>query len=161
MNITIGKFSFDILLLIRLWLPAIVFIGLCVGIFIAFDSLLLLLDQIAPGLILVAWLSLFVLYIVLGVTFTFIAARMVRRSFKSKELLVQRRIAYLSGLPLYVCGLLFLGASIRANFIPDLPAAAVFASIVLFLLFCMASGGYLLMVRFLFLRRPAAPVRSA
>jgi hypothetical protein len=160
MNITIGKFSFDVLLLIRLWLPAIVFIGLCVGIFIAFDSLLLL-DQIAPGLILVAWLSLFVLYIVLGVTFTFIAARMVRRSFKSKELLVQRRMAYLSGLPLYACGLLFLGASIRANFIPDLPAAAVFASMVLFLLFCMASGGYLLMVRFLFLRRPAAPVRSA
>jgi hypothetical protein len=25
----------------------------------------------------------------------------------------------------------------------------------------MASGGYLLMIRFLFLRRPAAPVRSA
>jgi hypothetical protein len=62
MNITIGKFSFDVLLLIRLWLPAIVFIGLCTGIFIAFDSLLLLLDQIAPGLIPVAWLSLFVLY---------------------------------------------------------------------------------------------------
>jgi hypothetical protein len=161
MNITIGKFSFDVLLLIRLWLPAIVFIGLCTGIFIAFDPLLLLLDQIAPGLIPVAWLSLFVLYIVLGVTFTFIAARMVRRSFKSKELLVQRRMAYLSGLPLYACGLLLLGASIRANFIPDLPAAAAFASIVLFLLFCMASGGYLLMVRFLFLRRPAAPVHSA
>ena len=161
MNITIGKFSFNVLLLIRLWLPAIVFIGLCVGIFIAFDSLLLLLDQIAPGLIRVAWLSLFVLYIILGVTFTFIAVRMVRRSFKSKELLVQRHMAYLSGLPLYACGLLFLGASIRANFIPDLPAAAIFASIVLFLLFCMASGGYLLMVRFLFLRRPAAPVRSA
>jgi hypothetical protein len=118
MNITIGKFSFDVLLLIRLWLPAIVFIGLCTGIFIAFDSLLLLLDQIAPGLIPVAWLSLFVLYIVLGVTFTFIVARMVRRSFKSKELLVQRRMAYLSGLSLYACGLLFLGASIRANFIP-------------------------------------------
>src|SRR5438132_717551 len=113
MKITIGPISLDLRLFFRLWLPATVFIGLCTGIFVAFDAVLLLIDQIAPPswldlLIGTAWLLLLIFYILLGVAFTRFVARLLRRSFGLEELRVQRRMVALSGFPFYVLCLLFL-----------------------------------------------------
>src|SRR5690349_318540 len=82
MKIILGSISSAILLFLRLCLPAAVFIGLCAGIFVAFQQVLLMLDQIAPGFSGVAWLSLLVLYIILGIAFTYLMARFLLGSYR-------------------------------------------------------------------------------
>ena len=51
MKITKEQIISFVLLLLRLCWPAAVFIGVCTGMILAFDSVLLLLDQIAPWFI--------------------------------------------------------------------------------------------------------------
>ena len=160
MKITIGPLSLDILLFFRLWLPATAFFGLCTGIFVAFDFVLLLIDQIAPPsrldlLIGTAWLLLLIFYILLGVAFTYFVAEFLRRSFGLEELRVQRRMAILSGVPFYSFCLLCLWAFIACFCSPDVDPAAVYASGVGFLGFGLVSFGYLLLLRF-FLGRSTA-----
>ena len=125
MKLTIGPISLDILLLLRLCLPATVFIGLCTGILLAFNPVLLLIDQITPRsrqelLIGTAWLLLLILYIMLGVAFTHFAARLLRGSFGSEELRVQRRMATVSGFPFYALCLLCLMAILACFLFPDM-----------------------------------------
>jgi hypothetical protein len=153
MKITIGPISFDILLFFRLWLPATLFFGLCAGIFVAFDLVLLLIDQIAPPswldlLIGTAWLLLLIFYILLGVAFTRFNARLLRRFFGLEELRVQRRMAILSGVPFYAFCLLCLSAFIVCIYSPDVEPAALYASGFGFLGFVLVSCGYLLLLRF-------------
>jgi len=161
MKITIGPLSFDILLFFRLWLAAHVFFGLCIGIFVAFDSVLLLIDQIAPPswlnlLIGTAWLLLLIFYILLGVAFISFVARFLRRSSGLEEARVQRRMALLSGLPFYALCLLFLMACIYGALFPDrVGGPAAFASVAGFIGFALVSCGYLLLLRF-FLGRSTA-----
>lgn len=154
MKITIGPLSLDILLFIRLCLPAAVFVGLCMGILLAFNPILLLIDQITPRswqelLIGTAWLLLLILYIILGVAFTHFAAHILRGSFGSEELRVQRRMATLSGFPFYALCLLGLMATIACFLFPDMVnGVTVFASEVGFLGFALVSCSYLLLLRF-------------
>ena len=157
MKITIGPFSLDILLLLRLWLPPIVFIGICAAIFfLPFDMLLLTLDQVAPNLISIAWLSLLLLYIIAGVAFTYFYARFFRVSFASEDTRGQRNMAVLSGLPFYALCFLFLLATMHCMFFPDdVTGLAAFVSVFGFVGFALISGAYLLLLRF-FLRRPTA-----
>jgi hypothetical protein len=160
MKITIGPISLDILLFLRLCLPATVFIGLCMGILLAFNPVLLLLDQIAPGFIGAAWLSLLIFYIILGVAFTYFAARLLRGFFGSEELRVQRRMAILSGLPFYALCLLCLMATIVCILFPDMVSGlTAFASEAGFLGFALVSCSYLLLLRF-FLRGSTAIARQ-
>jgi hypothetical protein len=161
MKITIGPISLDIRLFLRLWLPAIVFIGLCTGIFVAFGAILRMLDQIAPSFmsdawyVLLMWLLLLIFYIVLGVAFTRFVAHLLRRSFGLEELRVQRRMAMLSGLPFYAFCLLCLMTTIVDILSPDVDPVALYASGAGFLAFGLASCGYLLLLRF-FLGRSTA-----
>lgn len=158
MKITIGSFSLDILLLLRLWLPPVVFIGMCTIIFfLPFHMLLLTLDDVAPRLIGVAWLSLLLFYIIAGVAFTYFYARFFRASFASEEVRSPRGMAILSGLPFYVLCFLFLLDMIYCLFVPDdsVGGLAAFVSVVGFVGFALVSGAYLLLLRFL-LRRPSA-----
>lgn len=152
MKITIGSISFDILLFLRLCLPAAVFIGLCTGILLAFQQVLLLLDQIAPGFIGWAWLSLLILYIILGVAFTYFVARLLRRSLGSEERRIRRRMALLSGFPFYVICLLCLIVGLLAGLLypdsPDICGSIEFASLFGFVCFALVSCSYLLLLRF-------------
>jgi hypothetical protein len=158
LKITIGPISLDILLFIRLWLPTIVFIGVCIGIILAFNPVLLLIDQIAPPawldpLIGTAWLLLLILYIMLGVAFTRFSARLLRGSFGTKELRIQRRMALLSGLPFYLLCWPGLMGIILCIFFPDMmnPMSA-FVSVAGFVGFALVSGSYLLLLRFFLVR---------
>ncbi len=156
MKITIGRFSLDILLPFRLWLPSTVFIVLCVVLFFLHDMLLLKLDDVAPNLIGVAWWSLLFLYIIAGVAFTYFYARFFRFSFASEDARSQRIMAVLSGLPFYALWFLFLLNIMYYMLTPnDLPAAAGFAGVVGSVGFALVSGAYLLLLRF-FLRRLTA-----
>ena len=124
MKRTIGPLSLDLLLFLRLCLPATVFIGLCTGILLAFNPVLLLIDQITPRwwqelLIGTAWLLLLILYIMFGVAFTHFAARLLRGSLGSEEWRVQRRMATLSGFPFYALCLFGLMATIACFLFPD------------------------------------------
>jgi hypothetical protein len=160
MKITLGPISLDILLCLRLFLPVPLFIGLCTGIILAFNPVLLLLDQIAPDLIAAAWLSLLILYIILGVAFTYFYARLFRHSFVLEKARVQRRMAILSGLPFYSLCLLFLMNCIYCALFPDMVGGpAAFASVAGFLGFALVSLSYLLLLRF-FLRRSTAVARQ-
>ncbi|GHO99267.1 hypothetical protein KSF_093150 [Reticulibacter mediterranei] len=154
MKITIGPLSFDILLLLRLWLPPIVFIVVCtVLFFVPFHMLLLFLDDVAPNLIGTAWLSLLIFYIIAGITFTSFYARFLRTSFMSEDGRVQRGTAVLSGLPFYALCFLFLLDMLYCLFSPDdVPGLAAFVSVVGFVGFALVSAAYLLLLRFL-LRR--------
>jgi hypothetical protein len=159
MKITIGPISLDILLFLRLCLPATVFIGLCTGILLAFNPVLLMLDQIAPGFIGGAWLLLLIFYILLGVAFTHFAARLLRGSFGSEEWHVQRRMATLSGFPFYALSLLCLMATLVCFLFPDtVNGPTAFASEVGFVGFALVSCSYLLLLRF-FLRGSTAMLR--
>jgi hypothetical protein len=157
MKITIGPFSLDILLLLRLWLPPAVFIILCIVIFFLHDMLLLKLDDIAPNLIGAAWLSLLLLYIIGGVAFTYFYARFFRASLASEDARSQKNTALLSGLPFYVLCFLFLLDMLYCLFVPDdtVGGLAAFVSVVGFVGFALVSGAYLLLLRF-FLRRSTA-----
>lgn len=157
MKITIGPFSLDILLLLRLWLPPVVFIGLCTAFFfLPFHMLVLALGEVAPNLITIVWLSLLLLYIIAGVAFTYFYARFFRVSFASEDVRGQRSIAVLSGLPFYALCFLFLLYMMYCLFSPDdVPGLAAFVSVLGFVGFALVSGAYLLLLRF-FLRRPTA-----
>jgi hypothetical protein len=157
MKITIGPFSLDILLLLRLWLPSVVFIGLCTALFfLPFHMLLLTLDDVARNLIGIAWLSLLLLYIIAGIAFIYFYARFLRVSFASEGARGQRKMATLSGLPFYVLCFLFLLDMMYCLFSPvDVPAAAAFVSVLGFVGFALVSGAYTLLLHF-FLRRPTA-----
>src|SRR5690349_9353909 len=108
MKITKKQIISFVLLLLRLCLPATVFIGLCTGMLFAFNPVLLLLDQIAPWFIGGAWLSLLIVYIILGIAFTLFSSRRLRGLSGSEAVPVQGRMAVLSGLPFYAACLLFL-----------------------------------------------------
>jgi hypothetical protein len=158
MKITIGPFSLDILLLLRLWLPPIVFIGLCTALFfLPFHMLLLTLDDVAPNLIGIAWLSLLLLYIIAGIAFIYFYTRFLRASFASEDARGRRNMAVLSGLPFYALCFLFLLDLIYYMFFSpdDAPALAGFVAVLGFVGFALISGAYLLLLRF-FLRRPTA-----
>jgi hypothetical protein len=154
MKITIGPISLDILLFLRLCLPATVFIGLCTGILLAFNLVLLLIDQITPRgwqelLIGTAWLLLLILYITLLVAFIRFAARLLRGSFGSEELRAQRRMATLSGFPFYALCLLSLMVTIASFLFPDSSnGVTAFTSEVGFLSFALVSCSYFLLLRF-------------
>jgi hypothetical protein len=157
MKITIGPFSLDILLLLRLWLPPIVFIVACTIIFFGpFHMLLLRLDDVAPNLIGIAWLSLLLLYILSGIAFTYFYARFFRASFMSQDARGQKNMAVWSGLPFYALCFLFLLDMIYCLFTPnDVPGLAAFVSVVGFVGFALVSGAYWLLLRLL-LRRSTA-----
>lgn len=165
MKITMGPISLDIRLFFRLWLPATVFIGLCTGIFLAFDAVLLLLDQIAPSFmrngwnVLLMWLLLLIFYIILGAAFTRFFAHLFRRSFGLEELHVQRRRAILSGLPFYVFGLFCLWVTIT-SILSDGSPVATYAGGIGFLAISLFSCSYLLLLRF-FLRRSTSVAHQA
>jgi hypothetical protein len=159
MKITIGSISLDILLLLRLCLPVTVFIGLCTGIFLAFGAVLRMMDQIALHFIGEAWLLLLIFYIILGVAFIRFFAHLLRRSFGSEELRVQRRMAAWSGLPFYALCLLCFVMSIFGILYPDaMDVVAIYAYMVGFVGFGLVSLSYLLLFRF-FLGRSAANKR--
>jgi hypothetical protein len=160
MKITIGPISLDILLFLRLCLPATVFISLCIGILVAFQQVLLMLDQIAPGLIGAAWLLLLIFYIILGVAFTHFAARLLRGSFGSEERRVQRRMVILSGLPFYALCLFLLMVGIVILLDTDLQSIEMIGAVLAFSLagfigFALISCCYVILTLF-FLGRSAA-----
>ncbi|MBA2391638.1 MAG: hypothetical protein H0V70_02695 [Ktedonobacteraceae bacterium] len=158
MKISIGPITLDIGLFLRLCLPATVFIGLCTGILLAFNPVLLLIDQIAPRawlwpLIGTAWLLLLILYIMLGIAFTHFVVRRLRASFGAEELRVQRRMALVSGLPFYAICLLCFIATLACILFPDtVNPLSLYVSAAGFLGFALVSGSYLLLVRFLLSR---------
>lgn len=157
MKITIGPISLDILLFFRLWWPAVVFTELCMGIFSAFISCLgtITLTYNAPLFVGGAWLSLLLLYTILGIAFTYFVARRIRDAFGSEERRIQRRMALLSGFPFYTLCLICLMTGLLAGlFYPDSPdicGSIVFASLLGFLGFGLVSCSYWLLLRF-FLR---------
>lgn len=153
MKITIGSFTFDVLLFIRVCLPATVFIGVCTGVLLVFNLVLRTVGQIAPSFIGVTWLSLLIFYIMFGIAFTRFAAKFLRDTFSTEGLHVQRRMALLSGAPFYALCSLCLLMTIYSFYDPDVSGASAFVSLVGFVLFAMASGGYLTLVHF-FLGRP-------
>ena len=155
MEITIRQILLGVRLLIRLCLPATVFIGLCTGIFIAFIAFLPFLNNITRDVRFFggAWLSLFIFYIIFGVAFIRFNARLIHNSFGSEELRVQRRMAALSGLPFYALCLLFLMTGIIFysfySDAPDVCASTVFISMVGFLGFGLVSFSYSILIRLL------------
>src|ERR1700704_6156011 len=157
MKINFEQILSNMRLLLRVCSPATVFIGLCLGIFMAFISLLstITLTQRDPLVVSGAWLLLLIFYIIFGVAFTRFAAGLIRRSFGSEEWRIQRRMISLSGLPFYAFCLLCLVTSVTAWFDPDGNAPTVFVMGSGFLLLGFASSGYLLLMR-LFLGRSNA-----
>jgi hypothetical protein len=155
MNITKEQIISFVLLLLRLCWPATVFIGLCTGMLLAFDPVLLLLDQIAPWFIGGAWLSLLIIYILLGIAFLLFSARRLRSLYGSEAVHVQGRMAVLSGLPFYTVCLLFLMMSINSSLDPNIGGGAAFFSVAGFFGFVLISLSYvMLLFYFLGLLRP-------
>src|SRR5436190_20482046 len=101
MKINMTQIFLGVRLLVRLCLPATLFIGLCTGIFIAFIAFLQFLGNITrDGRFMGgSWLSLFIFYIICGVALIRFNVRLIHRSFGSEEVRVQRRMAFLSGFP--------------------------------------------------------------
>jgi hypothetical protein len=160
LKLTFGQFSIDLNMLLRLFLPPILFICLCTGIFFVFFFLLLpLLDPIL-GVYQIgwAWLSLLILYIALGIAFTYFFIRFLRTSFKSAEPRTQKSMLVWSGLPFYGLCLFFLLMFV-ANMILNAEAPALFADLVFFILFALTSLGHFLLTR-LFLRRSRTAIQS-
>lgn len=160
MKIRVGPISF-VLLLLRLWWPATAFIGLCAGMLLPFNLVLHMLDYIiAPRFIGVAWLLLLIVYILLGVAFTYIAARLLRRSFGSEEWRIQRRMAILSGFPFYALCLFFLTVGIVIILDTDLHSVEMIGAALVFylagsILFALTSGSYVILTLFFLRRSPA------
>jgi hypothetical protein len=146
----------NIWLLIRLCVPVTVFIVVCTGLLLPFDGLLLWLDQVAPNLIGLAWLSLLIIYIVGGVALIRLVAGLLRRFFGSEEVRVQERMVFLSGVPFYVSCLLFFLVGLFELFDPNTGAGAAFFSLVGFFAFCLITVIYLYLTgSFLKLPRPS------
>jgi len=158
MKINMRQIFVGVRLLVRLCLPATVFIGLCTGMLIAFGAFLRTFSQPYPFIIVgVSWLSLLIFYIIFGVAFTRFNARLIHSSFESAELRVQRLMGTLSGLPFCALSLLCLMNGILCILYPesDMVNAQVFVSAAGFLGFTLVSLSYLLLIRF-FLGRSAA-----
>jgi hypothetical protein len=145
------------LLLIRLCGPGTVFIGLCTFMIFAFDPVLLLLDQIAPWFIGGAWLSLLIIYILLGIAFIFFEARFLRKHFGHKKLPIQRFIVFLSGIPFYTVEILFILTFVYSNN-PNISTAALFISAVGSLGFFIISCVYFFLTWFLLKRSTTLPL---
>jgi hypothetical protein len=149
MKITVGPITLDIFLFLRLCLPATLFIGLCTGILLPFNLVLRLIDQIAPDFIGGAWLALLILYIILGVAFTYFSARLLRSSFGSEEGRVPKRMLILSGLSFYALCLLCLMSTLVCILFPDMVSGlTAFVSEAGFVGFALVSCSYLLLLRF-------------
>ncbi|MBV9710117.1 MAG: hypothetical protein JO011_04255 [Ktedonobacteraceae bacterium] len=148
MKITKEQIISFVLLLLRLCWPATVLIGLCTGMFLAFDPVLLWLDQVAPWFIGGAWLSLLIIYILLGVAFILFSARRLRCRYGSEAVHVQGRMAVLSGLPFYAICLFFLMTSIYTGYDPNVSGAGAFFSVAGFFGFVLISLSYLLLLFF-------------
>ncbi len=148
MEITKEKIIAMVLLLIRLCWPAVAFIGLCTAMFIAFDPLLLWLDQVAHWFIGGAWLSLLIVYILLGIALILFSARQLRGLYGAEAAHVQGRMAVLSGLPFYSICLLFLMTSISVGLDPNAGGAAAFFSFAGFFGFVLISFSYVLLLFF-------------
>jgi hypothetical protein len=166
MKITVGPISLDLLLFLRLWWPATVFIVLCTGILLPFNLVLQMLDQIAPSFIGGAWLLLLIFYILLGVAFTHFAARLLRRSFGSEEWRLQRRKVILSGFPFYALCLFFLTAGIVIILTPDVNSIEMIGAVLAFSLagaigFALISCGYVLLALFFLGRSTSIAHREA
>lgn len=129
MNITREQIYAAIRFLLRIFLPATVFIILCTGIFAAFLACLQFLPESLKIGASIYWLGILVLFIVFGVAFCFFEARFLRKHFGHKEIPAQRLIVFLSGIPFYTIGILFIITFIGSND-PNIPAAALFASAV-------------------------------
>jgi hypothetical protein len=155
MKITKEQIISFVLLLLRLCWPATVFIGLCTGMFLAFNPVLLWLDQIAPWFIGWAWLSLLIIYIILGITFILFSAHRLRSLYGSKTGRIQGRMAILSGLPFYtVCLLFFVTGVLSINDPNEGGAAAFFGAAGLFGFILISLSYLLLLFSFLGLLRP-------
>ncbi len=155
MKIIIGPITFDILQIIRACLPATIFICFCVGIFLG--SLEMIPDSglNSIGIALAVWLGLLLVYIVLGVIFTYLTARFFHRSFGMEDQHVQTKIALVSGIPFYAVSLLGLIGTVYGY----TSGGASFTSLLAFIGFISISIGYLLLLRF-FSKRLSAPALS-
>lgn len=162
MKITLGPISFDILpllrfclLLFRVCLPATIFIVLCTLLFLGFFPVLYWLDDHALNLIGWAWLTLLLLYIVLGVAFTFFTARYLQRIFGSEPKAVRRAMALLSAAPFYAILTLFVLMFIASIVDPVDCAAGLFLAFVGTIGFGLICVAYLLLLRLFSGRTPA------
>ena len=153
MNITLEQIYSATRSLLRIFLPATVFIILCTSIFVAFLACLQLIpDSLKPSIpFSIFWLGLFILLIVLGVVFIFFEARFLRKHFGHKELPIQRFVVFLSGIPFYIVDILFILTFVYNND-PNAPAAALFVSAVGSLGFFILSCIYFFLTWFLFKR---------
>lgn len=144
----IGQIFLNIRLFFCLCWPATVFIGLCVGFFVAFLFFLSTIAQSGPLFVGGAWLLLFIFFMLFEVAFTLFAARRLYDAFGSEELRVQRRMASLSGCPFYVLCLLCFMMSLVGLLYSEVNAPTVFASLLGFVGFGFVSLSYLLLIRF-------------
>ena len=161
MNITLEQIYSATRLLLRIFLPATVFIILCTGIFVAFFTSLQLIpaSQKPPVPMSIYWLGLLILFIVLGVAFSFFEARFLRKHFGHKELPIQRFIVLLSGIPFYIVEILFILTFVYSND-PNIPAAALFVSAVGSLGFFIISCVYFFLTWFLLKRSTTAALKQ-
>ncbi|GCE30228.1 hypothetical protein KDA_57120 [Dictyobacter alpinus] len=160
MKITIGPISLDLLLCLRLWWPAIVFIVSCAGVFLPFSLFLPVVDQIAPRFIGGVWFLLLIFYVILGVAFTYFAARLLRRSFGSEEWRVQKHMVILSGFPFYAFRLVLLVTGIYVLLNPALSAVEMIGAVVAISFigtvgFALISCSYVFLALFFLRRSPA------
>ena len=153
MNITLEQIYSATRSLLRIFLPATVFIILCTGIFVAFLTCLQLIpDSLKPPVTFSTYcLGLLILFIVLEVAFIFFEARFLRKHFGHKELPIQRFVVFLSGVPFYTVEILFILTFVYSND-PNIPAAALFVSAVGSLGFFIISCVYFFLTWFLLKR---------
>ncbi|WP_126629576.1 hypothetical protein [Dictyobacter alpinus] len=143
-------------LLFRLWWPASVFIAMCTGLLLIFQQILFLIDHYKNfSLIGVAWLVLFIVYVILGVVFIRLFARHIRGLLEPLERRMRSLMIFLSGGPFYALCLLCIFSGIVAILDPNAGGGAVFFGLAGSVFFAMVSVAYLLLLH-LFLRRPAA-----
>ena len=153
MNITFEQIYSATRSLLRIFLPATVFLILCTGIFAAFLACLLLLadSQKLPVSFSIYCLGFLILFLVLGVAFCFFEARFLRRHFGHKELPSQRFVVFLSGIPFYIVEILFILTFVYSND-PNIPTVALFVSAVGSLGFFIISCVYFFLTWFLLKR---------
>ncbi len=153
MNITFEQISSATRSLLRIFLPATVFLILCTGIFVAFLTCLQLLpdSQKPPVPFSIYCLGFLILFLALEVAFSFFEARFLRKHFGQKELPIQRFIVFLSGIPFYTVEVLFILTFVYSND-PNIPTAAVFVSAVGSLGFFLLSCVYFFLTWFLLKR---------
>jgi hypothetical protein len=153
MNITFDQIYSATRSLLRIFLPATVFLILCTGIFGAFFTCLLLLPdgQKLPVTFSTYCLGFLILFLALEVAFCFFEARFLRKQVGHKELPTQRFVVFLSGIPFYIVEILFILTFVYSND-PNIPAAALFVSAVGALGFFIISCVYFFLTWFLLKR---------